>query len=113
MEMRSHKPARVDNTRDSSRDSRMTWMHRLRLRVLALTVALALAAIGIASAAAWPVWPVLGCAVAAVALVVNRMASRLDHPTCLACGSDLSGQPTGVHGSFCPACGAINDRSRA
>ncbi|MFM9996350.1 MAG: hypothetical protein ACKVU4_11180 [Phycisphaerales bacterium] len=91
----------------------MTWMHRLRLRAFALLVALTLAAIGIASAAALPVWPALGFAVAAVALVVNRMASRLDHPTCLSCGSNLSGQPTGVHGTICPGCGAVNDRTVA
>lgn len=91
----------------------MTWMHRLRLRAFALLVAMTLAAIGIASVAALPVWPALGFAVAAVALVVNRMASRLDHPTCLSCGSDLSGQPRGVHGTFCPGCGAVNERNSA
>jgi predicted RNA-binding Zn-ribbon protein involved in translation (DUF1610 family) len=91
----------------------MRWMHRLRLRVLALLVAATLAAIGVASAAAWPVWPVLGFAAAAVALVVNRMAARLDGPTCLSCGSDLSRQPTGEYGVICPVCGSISDSRRA
>jgi hypothetical protein len=86
----------------------MPWLHKLRLRVLALLVAATLAAIGVASAAAWPVWPILGFAAAAAALVVNRMASRLDEPTCLSCGGDLSGQPSGEHGVICPTCGAIS-----
>lgn len=90
----------------------MSWMHRLRLRVLALLVAATLAAIGIASAVAWPVWPVLGFAAAAVALVVNQMASRLSQPTCLSCGTDLSRQPAGEHGVICPMCGAISDPRR-
>ncbi len=91
----------------------MSWMHRLRLRVLALLVAATLAAIGIASAVAWPVWPVLGFAAAAAALVVNRMASRLDESTCLSCGADLTGQPHGQHGVICPACGGISNPPKA
>lgn len=91
----------------------MSWMHRLRLRVLALLVACVLAAIAIASAAAWPVWPVLGFAAAAVALVVNRMASRLDESTCLSCGADLTGHPHGQHGVICPSCGGFGNPPKA
>jgi hypothetical protein len=87
----------------------MHWVQKLRLRVLALLVAGTLAAIGLASAAAIPVWPILGVAVAAVAFVMNRVASRFDSPTCLGCGVDLSGQSRGEHGIICPDCGSISD----
>ncbi|MCC6661332.1 MAG: hypothetical protein IT437_10645 [Phycisphaerales bacterium] len=87
----------------------MNWVHKLRLRAFALLVAGTLAAIGIASMAALPVWPVLGVAVAVVTLVVNRAASRLDSPTCLSCGASLAAQSRGEHGIICPGCGSISD----
>jgi hypothetical protein len=87
----------------------MTWMHRFRLRVLGLLVAGALAVIAMVSIPWVPLWPALGVAVAAVALVFNRAASRLDGPTCFACGADLRAQPLGEHGVICPHCGSISD----
>jgi predicted RNA-binding Zn-ribbon protein involved in translation (DUF1610 family) len=87
----------------------MTWVHKLRLRVFALVVAAALTVLGLASVVTVPIWPVVGVAFAAVALVVNRVASRLDGPTCLACGADLSDQALGEHGVMCPSCGSISD----
>lgn len=87
----------------------MTWMHRLRLRVFAILVAATLGVIGVVSIASVPLWPAVGFAVAAVALVVNRVASRLDAPTCLACGADLTAQARGEHGIICPGCGSISD----
>ena len=50
----------------------MHWVHKLRLRVLALLVAGTLAAIGLASMISVPVWPVLGVAVAAFVLRRRR-----------------------------------------
>jgi predicted RNA-binding Zn-ribbon protein involved in translation (DUF1610 family) len=50
----------------------------------------------------------VGTAVAALALAVNTMASRLDSPTCLDCGADLTTEPAGLYGVICPKCGAVN-----
>ncbi len=86
-----------------------SWMHRLRLRVLAVLAATTLTAIAVVSWAALPLWPVIGVAVAAAALVVNTVASRLSHPVCWGCGADLSLQKPGEYGLACPRCGSISD----
>jgi predicted RNA-binding Zn-ribbon protein involved in translation (DUF1610 family) len=85
----------------------MTWMHKIRLRVLAMALALVLAAIGAVSWAALPVWPVVGVAVAAAAYAMNRMTARLSHPVCWGCGGDILNQPESPYGVQCPSCGAI------
>jgi len=76
--------------------------------VLAVLVAGALAAIVLVSLAAWPVLPVLGVTVAAVAMVVNSMTTRLGSPTCWGCGQRLAPTTPGEHGVACPSCGAVN-----
>ncbi|MEX2217843.1 MAG: hypothetical protein WD749_03710 [Phycisphaerales bacterium] len=83
------------------------WMQKVRLRVFALLVGAALAAIATASLTALPVWPLVGVAVAAVALGVSKMTSRLKQPTCWGCGGDLSREPAGSYGQVCPKCGTI------
>lgn len=93
----------------------MTWMHRIRLKVLAFAVGIALAALGLISLTTVPVWPVVGIAVAAVAFTINTVASRLTtaSTTCYGCGQSLVGAPEGEHGCICPGCGAINQRLAA
>jgi len=86
----------------------MQWMAKLRLRVLAFVLGLVLAVIGILSLWAVPVWSVLGVAVAAAAVAVNSMTAKLSHPTCYACGLDLSETVAGDYGVACPQCGAVN-----
>lgn len=86
----------------------MAWMHKVRLRVLAFMVGVGLAVFGAVSLASLPFWPVFGVAVAAVAVAVNRMTSRLTHPTCWGCGADITGQPPGEYGVMCAACGSLN-----
>ena len=85
----------------------MTWMHKIRLRALGLLVAVALAAIGAVSFAALPTWPVIGVAVATVALAINSMASRFSTPVCLGCGESIAKIPSGEYGVICPKCGSI------
>lgn len=85
----------------------MTWLHRIRLRVLGLLVAVGLAVLAAVSWASLPVWPVVGVAFAAVALVVNNMTTRLNQPTCWGCGADLSGHQAGEYGRICPSCGSV------
>lgn len=87
----------------------MTWMHKIRLRVLALLLGTALATIATASLTALPVWPVVGVAVAAVALGVNKITARLRQPTCWGCGGDISREPKGGYGTICPDCGSITE----
>ncbi len=82
-------------------------MHKVRLRALAFVVGIALCALGAISLTTIPAWPIVGVAVAFVAVGINRIASRLAQPVCLSCGIDLGEQPTGEHGPICPSCGAV------
>jgi hypothetical protein len=86
----------------------MTWMHRLRVRLAALIVAVILTAIGVISFAAVPVSIVITVAVAAVAVAFGSVTSRLAQPVCWSCGADLKSQPGGAHGIACPSCGSVN-----
>ncbi len=52
--------------------------------------------------------PVFFGAVAAAAVSLSKTAHRLDKPTCWECGTDLSGEPVGTHGTICRECGAVN-----
>jgi predicted RNA-binding Zn-ribbon protein involved in translation (DUF1610 family) len=90
----------------------MTWMHKVRLRVLALLVATTVAAVGLVSFAALPVWPVVGVAVATIALVVNTMTAKMNQPVCWGCGKSIANQPSGGYGVICPDCGALSQISR-
>ncbi len=85
----------------------LNWLHKVRLRALALAVGIALCALGAISLTTIPVWPIVGVAVAFVAMGINHIAARLDQPVCLSCGADLTSQPTGEHGPICPSCGAV------
>ncbi|MFG0283248.1 MAG: hypothetical protein ACF8R7_02405 [Phycisphaerales bacterium JB039] len=87
----------------------MPWFQKLRLRVLAIAVAAALAVLAAVSFAAAPVLPAIGVAAVAVAFAVNTMAARLAQPACYGCGGSLKGIPGGLHGVLCPTCGLIND----
>lgn len=85
----------------------MTFLHKIRLRMLAILVAVILTAIGAISLAAAPVWPVIGVAFATVALVFNTMTSRLAGAVCYGCGKDVSKLPSGEYGVICPQCGTV------
>ena len=85
------------------------WMRTIRLRVLALLVCATLAVIGVVSWASLPAWPVIGVAVATVAVVFNSVTSRLNHPVCWGCGEDLARSPSGEYGVICPKCGALTE----
>lgn len=74
----------------------MTWMHRLRLKVLAIALGVALTAIALISLTTIPAWPIVGVAFAAAAVVVNQMSSRLSGTICHGCGTDIAGVPGGA-----------------
>lgn len=86
----------------------MNWIHRLRIRVLAWLIGIAMVGVAIASWAALPAWPVVGVAVAVVVAAVSTMTSRLVVPTCWGCGTDLASIEPGEHGFICPECGSVN-----
>lgn len=86
----------------------MNWIHKLRLRALAVVLGLTLGALAVVGWLSVPVLPALGVALITAAAVVNSMASRLAQPTCAGCGRDLSGSQAGTYGVICPDCGSIN-----
>ena len=91
----------------------MIWMSRIRLRVLAFMVGLAFTAIGIISLTTLPAWPVVGVAVAAAAMAVNSMTSKLKIPICHGCGKPLGDTPGGQYGVVCPKCGFLTQTGQA
>jgi len=92
------------------RSDPLSWIKRLRLRVLALVGGLVLAVCAIASVTTLPVWGLIGVAFAAAAFTVNTMTSRLSQPTCWGCGETLDGVPAGEHGLACPHCGSLTPK---
>lgn len=87
----------------------LAWMRKLRLRALAYVLGLGLATMAMISLTSIPVWPIVGVAVACVAVALNSIGSRLDRPVCYSCGQDIGSEPIGVHGRICPGCGSINE----
>lgn len=85
------------------------WIHRMWLRILALVLAAGLTAFGLISISAAPLWPVVGVAVATVALFWNSMTSRLDKPLCLNCGDELNQTVGTQYGIICKSCGCLNE----
>lgn len=88
----------------------MTWMQRLRLKVLAMIGGLILAVVALATVTTVPVWGLIGVAVAAVAVTVNTLTARMSQQTCWGCGQSLLGEPTGEHGQVCPHCGTMTPK---
>lgn len=87
--------------------SSMMWLQKIRLRAFAMVVAVALAAIGVVSFAALPVWPVVVASVATVALMLNSLTAKLGQPVCWGCGKSIAGHPAGEYGVICPDCGTL------
>lgn len=94
-------------------DSGRSFAGRLRTRVIAWTLGLVAAAM-VMAAIIGGVWiPVVGTALAAAGLAVNRITARLDKPRCHHCGLDLTDQIITAYGAPCPKCGAMNMPGRA
>ncbi len=81
----------------------MRWMQRVRLKVLTITAILVATAVALVSVLALPAWGVWIGAAAAVALVVNTVASRLSSNVCLGCGHDLAHEARGEFGASAPS----------
>lgn len=84
------------------------WIVRARYKAFAYTAAIAVAAVATITFIGAPWLPVVGVAVAALAVSVSNVTKNLAKPTCLSCGKDLVHEPIGVHGVICPGCGAVN-----
>ncbi|MBL8991631.1 MAG: hypothetical protein JNJ48_08645, partial [Phycisphaerae bacterium] len=53
-------------------------------------------------------FPVVGAAIAAAVVSVNKVAARIDRPVCWHCGQDISRTHAGAYGKVCPECGSLN-----
>lgn len=88
--------------------SGITWLGKIKLRVLVAVIGVPLAVAGVVSLGpGWLMVPLVGVAVAAVTVTVNKITQRLGAATCWTCGQDLSSEPEGEHGIVCPECGSL------
>jgi len=95
-------------------DIGMTWLGRARLRAIVYVIGIPLAAFGVITLSpAWLTLPVVGVALAAVTMTVNKTANRLVGERCWTCGTSLKGEPAAVQGIVCPGCGALNQYNPA
>ncbi|TVQ32648.1 MAG: hypothetical protein EA376_04605 [Phycisphaeraceae bacterium] len=79
------------------------------MRLLALVIGVPLATVGVISLSpSWAALPLVGVAVYAFTVSVNKVSHRLAQPSCWTCGHDLAAQPTGEYGVACPDCGSLN-----
>ena len=84
------------------------WILRARYKAFAYAAAIAVGAFATITVIGAPWLPVVGVAVAALAVSVSNLTKGLAEPRCLACGKGLENEPAGVHGVACPGCGAVN-----
>lgn len=88
-----------------------TLMQRVRMKVLAILLGTVLAAVATISLTSLPAWPIVGVAVATVAVAVNKMTARLKTPVCYGCGEDITRLPSGEYGVICPSCGMMTPKA--
>lgn len=87
----------------------MSWRSRLHVRTLVMAVGIPLALLSaISFSPAWLMLPLVGAAVAAVTMTVNKIGQRLSEPVCWTCGHNIEGEPGSEHGRVCPECGSLN-----
>ena len=89
--------------------SAMAWRTKLKMRAWVFVVGVPVAIIGVISfSPAWMTLPLVGVAVAAITVTVNKIGQRLAQPTCWTCGHDLRDEDPAEQGIVCPSCGALN-----
>jgi hypothetical protein len=88
--------------------STTAYFRRIRLRALAWLLGIALASVATLALSSISWVPIFFGAVAAAAVSLSKTAHRLNKPTCLGCGADISQQPVGTYGAICAECGAVN-----
>lgn len=89
-------------------DTGQAWISGLRLRAFFWVAAIALVtwATIVLTSIAWV--PVVGVAAVACVVSISKIAAKLSSPTCLACGTDLTGQVVSLYGCVCPSCGSLH-----
>lgn len=93
----------------SKRSDGMTWLGRMRLRLFATIIGVPLAVFGVLSIGpGWLTIPLVGVAIAAVTVTVNKTTNRIVGERCWTCGTSLHGEPAGEQGVVCPDCGSLN-----
>lgn len=92
---------------------RLDWIRRVRRQAVGTVLCATLLVVTTLALSTAPWLPVVGVALAAVAVTVHKMTHRIHHAdaACLSCSRDLSEEPTGVHGIICPDCGAVHSGS--
>ncbi|MFN9975988.1 MAG: hypothetical protein ACK58T_39450, partial [Phycisphaerae bacterium] len=66
--------------------STRNFMERIRLKAMAVVLAVIVAAVGVIAWSTLPAWPVIGVGVAVVAVALNAIGSRLERAVCYSCG---------------------------
>lgn len=84
------------------------WLSSLRLRAFVWTLLIGVAAWVVLAFTAMAWLPIVGVALAATAVSVNKVASGLHRTTCIHCGADLSGHSPSQYGVPCPHCGGLH-----
>ncbi len=84
------------------------WLSSLRLRAFIWTLLIGVAAWVMLAFTAMAWLPIVGVALAATAVSVNKVASGLNRTTCIHCGADLSGHSPSQYGVPCPHCGGLH-----
>jgi hypothetical protein len=92
----------------SIRELKVTFLHSMRRRVLWIVVGVGLTTLGVVSMTTLPAWPIVGAAVATIALVLNGMTRSLRGQVCLGCGQSILDLPHGDYGVICPGCGHVS-----
>lgn len=90
------------------KSSTTAYFRRIRLRALAWLLGIALASVATVALSGVSWIPIMFGAVAAAVVSLSKTAHRLDKPTCLGCGADISHEPVGTYGAICQECGAVN-----
>jgi hypothetical protein len=88
-------------------DSGRTFLGRIRARAVVWTFGILAAAMATAAIIGGGWVPAVGTAIAAAAVAVSRVASKLDKPRCMTCGHDLTGLAIKDRGMACPKCTAL------
>lgn len=88
-------------------ESGRAWLSRLRLRALLVAVFFAAAGWAIIALTTLAWLPVVGVALAATAVSVNKVAGSLGRQTCIHCGHSLADVPATANGLPCPSCGGL------
>ncbi len=90
----------------------MTWLGKIKLRAAVFVIGVPLAVAGAISVGpAWLALPLVGVAVAAITVSLNKVTSRLDQRVCWTCGCDLSSVPEAEQGLVCPTCGSLHQHN--